>query len=120
VTDDLHPATRDIVLRHQQVQPPPQAPQATEDEVKSVKYYLAIRDRIHNGPFYTLLNDGMRNGLKRKAHDPAPTEAQLFNPFTDNETYTSKYHKVRRRLPKLDSRPYGKTGQEKLCSEIGR
>lgn len=73
-----------------------------------VQHYLAVRDRIHEGPFYTILNDGMKNGLKRKANEPAPTEASLFNPFEDNQTYSAKYLKVRRRLPKLDARPYGK------------
>jgi len=72
-----------------------------------VQHFVAIRDRIHEGPFYTILNDGMKSGLKRRANEPAPTEAVLFDPFTDNQTYTSKYLKVRRRLPKLDERPYG-------------
>ncbi|OAL00510.1 hypothetical protein IQ06DRAFT_293836 [Phaeosphaeriaceae sp. SRC1lsM3a] len=86
--------------------PPPQAPPPTEHENGIVAHYLAVRDRIHEGPFYTILNDGMKNGLKRKANEPAPTEASLFNPFTDNQTYSAKYLKVRRRLPKLDARPY--------------
>lgn len=72
-----------------------------------VNHYLAVRDRIHDGPFYTILGDGMKTGKKRRANDPAPTETSLFNPFTDNQTYTSKYMKVRRRIPKLDMRPYG-------------
>lgn len=70
-------------------------------------HYIAIRDRIHDGPFYTVLNDGMKHGLKRKANQPAPTEESLFNPFSDNQTYSARYLKVRRRIPKLDSRPYG-------------
>jgi DNA-directed RNA polymerase III subunit RPC7 len=87
--------------------PPPQAPPPTAHENGIVAHYLAVRDRIHEGPFYTILADGMKNGLKRKASEPAPTEASLFNPFTDNQTYSAKYLKVRRRLPKLDARPYG-------------
>ena len=95
------------VLTNAQDAPPPQAPPPTEDESATVQHYLAVRDRIHEGPFYTILNDGMKNGMKRKANQPAPTEASLFNPFADNLTYTSKYSKVRRRIPKLDARPYG-------------
>ncbi len=72
-----------------------------------VQHFLSVRDRIHEGPFYTILSDGMPNGLKRKANEPAPTEASLFNPFTGNQTYSAKYLKVRRRVPKLDARPYG-------------
>ncbi|EUC32666.1 hypothetical protein COCVIDRAFT_39153 [Bipolaris victoriae FI3] len=86
--------------------PPPQAPPPTNDELDMVRHHLAVRDRIHEGPFYTILNDGMKNGLKRKANEPAPTEASLFDPFTGNQTYSAKYLKVRRRLPKLDARPY--------------
>ena len=85
---------------------PPQAGPPTADEASIVQQYLAFRDRIHEGPFYTLLGDGMKNGLKRKANDTAPTEASLFDPFSDNQTYSSKYLKKRRRLPKLDLRPY--------------
>lgn len=99
--------SRNSRLKLHQDAPPPQAPPATADESAIVQHHLAVRDRIHEGPFYTILNDGMRNGLKRKANEPAPTEASLFNPFTDNQTYSSKYLKVRRRIPKLDSRPYG-------------
>jgi DNA-directed RNA polymerase III subunit RPC7 len=94
-------------LRHQQEAPPPQAPPPTAHERGIIAHCLAVRDRIHEGPFYTILADGMKNGLKRKASEPAPTEASLFNPFTDNQTYSAKYLKVRRRLPKLDARPYG-------------
>ncbi|KAH7077671.1 DNA-directed RNA polymerase III subunit Rpc31-domain-containing protein [Paraphoma chrysanthemicola] len=97
-------------LRRQQEAPPPQAPPPTAHERGIVSHYLRARDRIHEGPFYTILNDGMKNGLKRKASEPAPTEASLFNPFTDNQTFSAKYLKVRRRLPKLDARPYGDRG----------
>lgn len=96
------------------------SPPPTADEARIVQHFLQVRDRIHEGPFYTILNDGMKNGLKRKASEPAPTEASLFNPFTDNQTYSAKYLKVRRRLPKLDERPYGKLGDSwearNLCS----
>jgi DNA-directed RNA polymerase III subunit RPC7 len=101
------------LIRTAQDAPPPQAPPPTEDESATVQHYLAVRDRIHEGPFYTILNDGMKNGMKRKANQPAPTEASLFNPFADNLTYTSKYSKVRRRIPKLDARPYGELGGKK-------
>ncbi|KAF2016216.1 hypothetical protein BU24DRAFT_422564 [Aaosphaeria arxii CBS 175.79] len=86
--------------------PPPQAPPPSEDDSAAVKHSLAVRDTIHEGSFYTILNDGMTTGLKRKVGEDGPTETSLFNPFTDNQTYTSKYLKVRRRIPKLDTRPY--------------
>jgi DNA-directed RNA polymerase III subunit RPC7 len=104
-----HGAFSNSLLRPSQEAPPPQAPPPTAHENGIIAHYLAVRDRIHEGPFYTILNDGMKNGLKRKASELAPTEASLFNPFTDNQTYSAKYLKVRRRLPKLDARPYGES-----------
>jgi DNA-directed RNA polymerase III subunit RPC7 len=71
-----------------------------------VKHFFAVRKRIHDGSFYTVLNDGHKNGLKRKANDAAPTEDSLFNPFMDNQTFSSQYMKKRRKLPVLDDRPY--------------
>ncbi|KAF2473127.1 uncharacterized protein BDR25DRAFT_282396 [Lindgomyces ingoldianus] len=84
--------------------PPPPPPTAAEKAMH--QRLVTLRDRIHDGPLYTVLGDGMKTGLKRKAEDPAPTEASLFNPFTDNLTYSAKYMKVRRRIPRLDTRPY--------------
>jgi DNA-directed RNA polymerase III subunit RPC7 len=104
-----HSAFPSHPLRPPQEAPPPQAPEPTAHEKGIIAHYLAVRDRIHEGPFYTILNDGMKNGLKRKVNELAPTEASLFNPFTDNQTYSAKYLKVRRRLPKLDARPYGES-----------
>lgn len=71
-----------------------------------VQHYLAVRDRIHDGPFYTIMNDGRTTSIKRKASDEAPTEIELFNAFSDNQTWTSRYMKRHRRMPKLDERPY--------------
>ncbi|KAF2795932.1 hypothetical protein K505DRAFT_238881 [Melanomma pulvis-pyrius CBS 109.77] len=81
-------------------------PSAQEESV--LENFLGIRESIHNGPFYTVLNDGMKNGFKPKGNKPAPTAASLFNTFLDNETYTAKYNKVQRRIPKLDTRPYAR------------
>ncbi|KAK6533688.1 hypothetical protein TWF694_002620 [Orbilia ellipsospora] len=49
------------------------------------------REKIHSGPLYTVL--GKRKGLE--------------NPFEDVVTYSAKkYHRQKRKVPKLDSRPY--------------
>ncbi|KAF2645018.1 hypothetical protein P280DRAFT_444287 [Massarina eburnea CBS 473.64] len=85
---------------------PPQPNPATEDEKRILQHHLGIRTRIREGPFYTILNDGMKNGLKRKSDDRVPTEAALFNAFSENQTYSARYIKKRRRVPKLDTRPY--------------
>ncbi|KAJ4350220.1 DNA-directed RNA polymerase III subunit C31 [Didymosphaeria variabile] len=86
--------------------PPAQAPAPSEYEKTTLKHYIAIRDRVHNGDFFTILNDGMKTGLKRKAGDIAPTDESLFDPFVGNETYSARYHKRHRKVPKLDSRPF--------------
>lgn len=101
--------------------PPRPAPLAlppTTKESSTLSHYLAVRDRIHEGPFYTILADGMTSGKKRRPNEAAPTDLSLFNPFTDNQTYTSKYMKVRRRIPKLDMRPYGE--YMRLCFSRSR
>ncbi|KAK6336149.1 hypothetical protein TWF696_001715 [Orbilia brochopaga] len=49
------------------------------------------REKIHSGPLYTVL--GKKRGLE--------------DPFEDVVTYSSKrYHRQKRKVPKLDSRPY--------------
>ncbi|OCL10013.1 hypothetical protein AOQ84DRAFT_353741 [Glonium stellatum] len=62
--------------------------------------YRALRDRIHEGPLYTILGDTVRVG---KA---GPPPAALFDPFLGMPTYTQKYMKQRRKIPRLDTRPY--------------
>lgn len=89
-----------------QKKPPPQAPKPTPDEKAAIQRFVALRDRIHEGPFYTILGDGKTTGVKRKHDEPRFVDRALFNPFTDNQTWSSKYLKVRRRIPKLNSRPY--------------
>lgn len=49
----------------------------------------------------------MKTGLKRRAGDIAPTDESLFDPFIGNETYSARYHKRIRKVPKLDTRPFG-------------
>ena len=66
----------------------------TRTERLHVARYRAFRDRVHEGPLYTVLGDHHRVGRRADAFDGMPT-------------YTQKYRKKIRRLPKLDTRPYG-------------
>ena len=96
--------------RYFQAIPPPQPPPLTPDELASVRAYIALRDRIHEGPLYTVLNDGYQagGGLKRKAINISTCEADaIIDPFSATETYSSHFYKKRRTLPKLNTRPYG-------------
>lgn len=89
------------LITYQKLQPPvARAP--TEKERTQVARYRALRDRIHEGPLYTILGDNVRVG---KTGTPA---AAHFDPFEGMPTYTQKYKRQRRRIPRLDTRPYGK------------
>lgn len=80
--------------------PPPIAPPGRRSEKAQVTRYRALRDRIHEGPLYTILGDTVRVGKS------GPPSAALFDPFLGMPTYTQKYMKQRRKIPRLDTRPY--------------
>lgn len=80
--------------------PPPPKP-LTRTERLQVAHYRSFRDRIHEGPLYSVLGDNVRVGKH------GASAAAQFDPFEGMPTYSMKYKKKRRRLPKLDTRPYG-------------
>jgi len=75
-----------------QPQPPPVPNPLSKEERHIVARYRLYRDKIHNGPLYTVV------GKKRGMEDP----------FNDVSKYSAKYKRQKRRVPKLDSRPYVK------------
>ncbi|KAK8246910.1 DNA-directed RNA polymerase III, subunit Rpc31 [Phyllosticta capitalensis] len=82
--------------------PAPIAPPARRYEKATVARYRALRERIHEGPLYTVLGDTSRVGKGRGQ----ATAASNSNPFESMPTYTQKYKKQRRTIPRLDTRPY--------------
>ncbi|KAF2198234.1 hypothetical protein GQ43DRAFT_443538 [Delitschia confertaspora ATCC 74209] len=105
VHDDL--SHLDYELKHSQKVPPPQAPPPNQYEKDCAQRYTALRDRIHEGPLYTVLGDGVKAGVKRRASEsPPPSQGALVDPFTVTETYSAKYLKKGKAMPKLDARPY--------------
>ncbi|KAK6532733.1 hypothetical protein TWF281_006909 [Arthrobotrys megalospora] len=63
----------------------------TSTERIHVARFRDHREKVHSGPLYTVL--GKRKGLE--------------DPFEDVVTYSAKkYHRQKRKVPKLDSRPY--------------
>ncbi|KAL8663710.1 MAG: hypothetical protein Q9202_003656 [Teloschistes flavicans] len=78
---------------------PPQP--LTKAEKAQVASFLSLRARIHEGPFYTILDPNSR--IEKSARIPA---AASFDPFEGMPTYSQRYVKKRRRLPKLNARPY--------------
>ncbi|KAL8684755.1 MAG: hypothetical protein Q9224_006151 [Gallowayella concinna] len=79
--------------------PAPPAP-LTKTEQAQIAAFRSFRSRIHEGPFYTTLDTDARTGK------PTKSSAANFDPFEGMPTYSQKYIKKRRRLPKLSARPY--------------
>lgn len=59
-------------------------------EKSIIQRHLDHREKIHNGPLYTVLTK--KRGLE--------------DAFEDVVTYSKRYHRVKRKVPKLDARPY--------------
>ena len=75
-----------------QPQPPPVQSALSKEERAMVQRYRSHREKIHNGPLYTVM------ATKREAAD---------DPFNGVAKYSEKYKKKTRKAPKLDARPYG-------------
>ncbi|KAL8944125.1 MAG: hypothetical protein Q9216_000630 [Gyalolechia sp. 2 TL-2023] len=81
--------------------PTPPAPLSGAEKAQ-VAAFLSLRARFHEGPFYTTLDNDARVGKSKTIKASAAT----FDPFEGMPTYSQKYMKKRRRLPKLSARPY--------------
>jgi DNA-directed RNA polymerase III subunit RPC7 len=76
-------------------------PRPLEDfEVDSVKAYLSHRKQIRKGPFYALLDPSSFTDDKGKVDNRAG-----FDPFNDQETYSSKSQLKKRTLPDFSNQP---------------
>ncbi len=84
----------------QKYDPPPPRP-LTRNERLEIAHLRSFRERMHEGPLYTVLGDNVRVGKQ------GSIASAQFDPFEGMPTYSMKYKKKRRRLPKLDTRPYG-------------
>ncbi|KAL9037015.1 MAG: hypothetical protein Q9214_005881 [Letrouitia sp. 1 TL-2023] len=73
----------------------------TKAEKTQVAYLLSFRTRLRQGPYYTIIGDDSCVGKL------VPSSSVLADPFEGTPTYGLKYVNRPRRLPKLDSRPYG-------------
>lgn len=93
---------KDIALIVQSYKPTLPKP-LTNNEKAQVAHFLSLRASIHEGPFYSVLGDNVRIGKS------STTAAATFDPFEGMPTYSQRYIKRRRKIPKLDSRPYGAT-----------
>ncbi|KAF4550922.1 Hypothetical protein D9617_15g042750 [Elsinoe fawcettii] len=86
---------------------PPVARPPDPAERASVHHYRTLRARIHDGPFYCILDPSARVSKSRRARDRTPPTA-LFNPFEEQPTYAQRFKKQRNHLPNLHKRPFVK------------
>ena len=77
----------------------------SKDERIQIARLRTLRDRIHEGPLYTVLGNDARVA---KNGDKGSSAAAQFDPFEGMPTYSQRYTRKKRKLPKLDTRPYGK------------
>lgn len=93
------------LLSEQQPEKTPRPNPPRRNEKIQVAHYRKLRDRIRDGPLYTVLGRGVRVGK------PQPPIAATFDPFEGQPTYSSqRFQKHRRRIPQLHTRPYGRPG----------
>ncbi|OJJ87329.1 DNA-directed RNA polymerase III subunit C31 [Aspergillus glaucus CBS 516.65] len=72
----------------------------TPREQLQVDYYRDLRERYHEGPYYSVLDAASSSAKKGSA-------ARVnFDPFHGMPSYSGKYQKKKRTLPKLQGRPY--------------
>ena len=75
----------------------------SKTEHGAIDAYLNIRKRAHYGPYYSVFDSSSLVDEKT-----GKTSKRLgFDPFNDQEKYTAKYHKKKRRVPDLSGRDYG-------------
>ena len=95
-------ADRHLIL--QPIQPPIAEP-PSYDERRIVHHFRTLRARIHDGPFYTVLDSTARVD---KSGRRSPSAAH-YNPFDSAPTYSQRFVRKRNALPRLSTRPFGKT-----------
>ncbi|KEQ69851.1 hypothetical protein M436DRAFT_54874 [Aureobasidium namibiae CBS 147.97] len=84
---------------------PPIADPPSIFERQLVSHYRTLRARIHDGPFYAILDSSAR---VHKSGKKTPPTAH-YDPFESMPTYSQRYTKKKNTLPKLSSRPFVKS-----------
>lgn len=71
-------------------------------EQTQVDYYRELRESFHEGPYYSVLDASSSNAKKGSA------ARANFDAFHGMPTYSGRYQKKRRTLPKITGRSYCK------------
>ncbi|KAH8702489.1 DNA-directed RNA polymerase III, subunit Rpc31 [Talaromyces proteolyticus] len=78
----------------------PQVEKLQGREKKEVERYRTLREHFHNGPYYAVVNaasTSAKQGTKERAQ---------FDPFHGMQSYSSRYQKRKRTIPKIAGREY--------------
>lgn len=89
----------------------PFARKLSPTEQTQVDYYRGLRESFHDGPYYSVLDASSSNAKKGSA------ARANFDPFHGMPTYSGRYQKKRRTLPKITGRSYGKS--QKIWQSYG-
>ncbi|KAL1311373.1 hypothetical protein AAFC00_001542 [Neodothiora populina] len=93
---------------------PPTAEPPSAYERRSCSHYRTLRARVHDGPFYSILDSSARVSKKSmsnlsssttKRSAPSPPAAH-FDPFEGAQTYSQRFVRKRNTLPRLSTRPF--------------
>lgn len=79
----------------------PRARPLSSQEQLQVDFYRTLRERFHDGPYYSIL-EGAGSAMKKDSAARAN-----FDPFHGMPSYSGKYQKKKRALPRLQGRQYG-------------
>ncbi|KAL5043918.1 DNA-directed RNA polymerase III, subunit Rpc31 [Aspergillus fruticulosus] len=69
-------------------------------EQTQVDLYRSLRERFHDGPYYSIL------GVSAGAAGYTGSSKANFDPFNGMQSYSGKYQKKKRLVPKIQGRPY--------------
>ncbi|KAL4980177.1 DNA-directed RNA polymerase III subunit Rpc31-domain-containing protein [Aspergillus desertorum] len=69
-------------------------------EQTQVDLYRTLRERFHDGPYYSIL------GVSAGVAGYTGSSKANFDPFNGMQSYSGKYQKKKRLVPKIQGRPY--------------
>ncbi|KAJ0415965.1 DNA-directed RNA polymerase III, subunit Rpc31 [Aspergillus carlsbadensis] len=78
----------------------PRARPISDREQVQVNLYRTLRERFHDGPYYSIL------GVSSGSNGYTASSKANFDPFNGMPSYSGKYQKKKRLVPRLQGRPY--------------
>ncbi|KAL3474544.1 DNA-directed RNA polymerase III, subunit Rpc31 [Aspergillus californicus] len=78
----------------------PRARPLSDREQVQVDLYRTLRERFHDGPYYSIL------GVGSGANGYTGSAKANFDPFNGMPSYSGKYQKKKRLIPRIQGRPY--------------